>query len=280
MRARRAARVTAIARSTPPRYHARGVQKLIALLGILTPAGRLYEVDARTATRRPRVCWCRPCRASPTTRRDAPGPGNSRHWCARVSSQATKWSARRSSGSGVKLMQRRAREQSHSTFPPSPPHARRTGSIAPALFDLKQGEGGWSTWSSCCRPASDAGARTRALITTTRSPLLIRHSAMPLAAARRRAGDRRCTRRAARARACCTLDARPRLVAHDPASSGTRRDPRCLPAPVGDDASLRIGRARAGGALHGRAEPARRAANHGASCAADSAVTKRNARIP
>jgi glutamate-ammonia-ligase adenylyltransferase len=29
------------------RYHARAVQKLISLLGTLTPAGRLYEVDAR-----------------------------------------------------------------------------------------------------------------------------------------------------------------------------------------------------------------------------------------
>jgi hypothetical protein len=41
------------------RWFARLAQKLIALLGTETAAGKLYEIDVRLRPTAPRACWCR-----------------------------------------------------------------------------------------------------------------------------------------------------------------------------------------------------------------------------
>ena len=208
------------------RYHARAVQKLIALLQILTPAGRLYEVDPRL----------RPDGAKGllvSTLQSFSDYQRARAWTweqqalvrARFIAGDARVGAAFESIRRQTLGQRRDVDQVRREV--GAMRARMRAELDrsdAARFDLKQGEGGLVDLEFLLQAGVLGGAAQHpALLQATRTPDLIEALRASGYFGDHEASSLRDAHADLLARSfACTLDARPRLAAYDPALERAR----------------------------------------------------------
>jgi glutamate-ammonia-ligase adenylyltransferase len=208
------------------RYHARAVQKLISMLATLTPAGRLYEIDARLrpdgakgllvstlqsfAEYQRERAWTWEQQALVRARVVAGDPAVGAAFSAiRDHTLARPREAAQVRQEVGAMRQRMRVELDRST---------------PARFDLKQGEGGLVDLEFLLQAGVlEQAAQAPALRGETRTPELISRLAQSGWLPRDEAAALHAAHADLLARSlACTLDARPRLVAPDAALEQSR----------------------------------------------------------